>query len=148
MKPKQIDIVIRRGVSFELELIAQVKIQTYDPNTHIGPADLKRTHAENQAHYGFTYAYLDFASVYSNAELRIMKPWVKAGQAPTKPLMTLTKGVNEITFTSKSTKVVMDPDTTKSLEFDAGSYELLLLRSGNAIDCLAYGEVTVLGDKG
>lgn len=148
MKPRNVDIVMRRGVSFELELIAQVKVYNYDPTTNIGPADLKRTHADNQEHYGFVYAYVDFATVYTYAELRVIKPWVKAGQPATRPLLLLNNNATEIILTNKSTKILIGSDITKYLDFDAGIYELLLTRADGIIDCLAYGEVTILGDKG
>jgi hypothetical protein len=147
MIPKKLDIIIWRGGTFELELVTQVKVYNYDPDTNTGPADLKRTHLENLEHYGFTYEYVDFATDYTNAELRIIKPWVKSGQAPTTPLMQLSKG-DEITLTANSIKIVIDADTSKTIEFDSGTYELLLTRTGNIIDPFIYGDVTVLGDRG
>lgn len=145
MIPSKLDLTFWRGTSFDLELISQVKVFVYDPTIHNGPADLKRTHLENLEHYGFVYEYIDFATKYDTAELKIVQPWSKQGDVVSKPLMTLSLANNDIELTDKSVKVGLSAAATKLIKFDSGSYELLLTTPSGKVDGLLYGPVTVMG---
>lgn len=150
MTPYKLDITFLRGVSFNLELISQVKNFIYDPATHTTPPDLKRTHAENLEHYGFNYEYIDFLDTYSKAELIVKKPWVKAGQVASTPLLELSMLEGHIELTNKSVKIYVPIDETQELDFSSGNYQLKLTfgeEPNEKNDCLAYGFVTVLGEK-
>jgi hypothetical protein len=144
MIPTKLDITIWRGISFELELISQIKNFTYDPAIHTSTADLKRTHTQNLEYYGFVYEYIDFLTTYASAELIIRKPWIKAGQQATDPLMTLAV-LSGLELTSNSVKIAIAAADTAPIEFDAGTYELLLTTATGKVDGLIFGDVTVLG---
>jgi len=166
MTPTKLDLPIRRGTSFEIELVSQVKNYVYDPDVHNAPADLKRTHAENLAHYGYVYEYIDFASIYDRAELVIRKPYTGVGDST--PLLTITtpeEGVEQtltvLELTDKSVKIGISPEDTAKMNFNTAIFELHLIieedlsdeeiRAGamsqDEIDTLVYGNVAVTGDK-
>ncbi|RLB94164.1 MAG: hypothetical protein DRH26_02015 [Deltaproteobacteria bacterium] len=145
MTPSKLDIKIWRGTTYELELISQVKNYIYDPDINNDPLDLQRTHKENIDYYGFVYEYIDFIAIYSAAELIIRKPWIRSGAEATTPLMTLSLANGDIELTDQSVKIGIDPDETKIIEFDAGTFELLLTTSGGKVDSLIFGDVEVLG---
>jgi len=146
MDPIQRDLVIWRGASFITEFITQNKVYTYDPPLETPTvADSKRSHAENLEFYGFTYEYVDFLSLYTSAALVIKRPWVRDGQS-TEPLLILTTD-DSIELTAIKTIVKVDPEDTKTILFDSGTYSLLLTKSDGQVDLLAYGTVTVRGDK-
>ena len=150
MTPSQLDLVIWRGTSFEIELISQVKNFIFDPATHTDPMDLKRTHHENLEHYGFTLDYVDFATLYTVAELIIMKPWKQQtprSGAVREPLLTLTLANSDIVLGPRSVVAGMDPDDTEEIDWNSGTYKLKLTTLAGKTDCLVYGDVTVLGDK-
>lgn len=147
MLPKRLNITIRRGVTFELELITQKKVFNYDPETNVGPTDLKRSYQENLEEYGFVYAYLDFATDYDSASLEVIKPWIKSGGQALPPLLTLTSAGGDIILGDKSIKIIISAADTKKIEFDEGTYELLLTTLAGKVDGLIYGDVVVTGDK-
>ena len=149
MTPYKFDLTFIRGTSFSLELVSQVKKFIYDPDVHTAAADLKRTHAENLAHYGFNYEYINFGTTYTKAQLIVKKPWSKAGQPTSKPLLELSAEEGEITLGERSIKIYVDPMATQELDFSSGNYRLLLTlgeEPEEVIDCLVYGTVTVLGE--
>jgi hypothetical protein len=161
MTPSKNDIEIWRGTTFELELVSQFKNYVYDPAVHYSNADKKRTHAENLEYYGFDYEYIDFASIYTRAELVIRKPWAaqtKAGD----PIFTLTTEPDGgLELTNKSIRIGIPAEVTNNIEFDSGVYELNLIIAENLsdtdiragvepndkVDKLVYGSVTVMGKK-
>lgn len=166
MTPTKLDLPIRRGTSFEIELVSQIKKYTYDPAVHTAPADLKRTHAENLEHYGYTYEYIDFASTYDRAELIIRKPYTGVGSSD--PLLTVKtpeEGVEQtltvLELTDKSVKIGISPEDTAAMNYNTAIYELHLIieegltdaeiragaQSQDEVDTLVYGNVTVTGDK-
>ena len=147
MIPSKLDLTFWRGVTFELELIGQMKVYNYNPVTNITPADMKRTYMENLEYYGFSYRYVNFLTDYIEAELRIIRPWIKAGQSDAQPLLLLSLTSGDLVLTNKSVKVLVAAIETKGLEFDSGSYELLLTKVDNTKDGLVHGSVAVLGDK-
>lgn len=161
MTPSKHDIEIWRGASFELELISEVKVYTYDPALHHGVSDAQRTHAENLEHYGFTYEYIDFATIYDYAELSIRKPWIKYGQATAEPILLLNTDNGGLELTDNSVRIGINAVDTKNIEFDSGVFELVLIieeelsqadimagaTPENKIDKLIYGTAVVLGEK-
>lgn len=166
MTPTKLDLPIRRGTSFEIELVSQVKKYVYDPDVHTAPADLKRTHAENLEHYGYTYEYIDFATTYTRAELVIRKPYTGVNSPdPLLTVKTAEEGVEStqtlLELTDKSVKIGISPEDTKAMSFNTAVYELNLIieeslsadevragaQSRDEIDTLVYGNVTVSGDK-
>lgn len=161
MDPKKHDIIIHRGATFKLEVVSQVKEYTYDPDVNNTPGDLGRSHAENLEYHGFTYVYVDFATVYDRAELTIRKAYIKNGQPASTPLMELSLEDGDIELTDKSVIVTIHSPVTRDIDFDAGIYELLLISEevltpgdiaagvdpNDIIDGLIYGKVTVLGGK-
>lgn len=149
MTPSKLDITIHRGTSFELELVSQIKSFVFDPDIHNSLADRKRTHAKNLEHYGFTYEYIDFASVYNNVELIVDKSWAKAGDNA-KPIMVLSSLDDDLELTDKSVKIGISFEDTQKIEFDTGKYKLSLTSGvypDEKIDNLIYGEITILGKK-
>lgn len=146
MLPTEFDLVIRRGVTFGIELIGQVKVYTYDPATDTTPADLQRTHAENLEHHGFTYEYIDFLTDYNAAELHVYRSY-KNGQEAKEPIMTLTLANGDIELTNKSVKVGITDEATQEIDFNAGMYELNLITAAGQVDGLNFGKVTVYGHK-
>lgn len=147
MIPSKLDLTIWRGITFELELVSQVKNYTYDPAVHNKPADLKRTHAENLEYYGFTYEYVDFFTLYAGATLDIIKPWRSNQAADREPLLTLSTVDGTIELTSSSVKVGLAAEDTREIEFDEGTHELLLTTVAGKVDGLIHGAVTVQGDR-
>jgi hypothetical protein len=147
MDPIHRDLIIWRGASFIAKYIAQNKVYTYDPPL-LTPtiADNKRTHEENLEFYGFIYEYVDFIESYASAELVVIKPWVRDGQA-IEPILSLTTSSNNITLTEIETIVTIVPTDTKNIMFDSGTYNLLLTKLDGQVDLLAYGTVTVRGGK-
>jgi len=145
MIPTKLDLVFWRGISFELELISQIKTFTYDPAVNDTAADLQRTHAENLKHHGFVYAYIDFLATYTVAELIIKKPFLRAGQDSGTPLLTLTLAASDITLTDQSVQIAYAAADTLEIDFSAGSYELLLTTAAGKVDGLVFGDVKVLG---
>lgn len=146
MLPTELDLVIRRGTTFGLELIGQAKVYNYDPATDTTPADLQRTHAENLEHHGYVYEYIDFLTDYSAAELIIVKSY-KNGQEAKEPLMTLTLAAGDIELTAKSVVVSISDEDTQAIDFNAAMYELLLITAAGDVDGLNFGKVTVMGHK-
>ena len=144
MTSSQLDLMVRRGTTFELELVSQVKKYTYDPAVHNSAADLKRTHAENLEYYGFIYEYVDFATMYPTAVLEVVNPW--QSEAPRSPLLTLTKEAGEIELTDKSVKIGISAENTQLLDFDKGNYQLTLITAAGKVDGLIHGTFTVEGD--
>lgn len=141
MIPSKLDLTIWRGTTFELELVTQVKKYTFDPAIHNSPADLKRTHLENLAHYGFVYEYVDFATLYAGATLEIFKPW--RNMDPRDPLLTLTVASGHIQLTARSVKIGLSVAETKDLKFSAGNYELMLTTVAGKVDGFTQGTVAV-----
>ena len=148
MIPTKLDPIIWRGTSFELELVAQVKSYLFDPAVHNGPADLKRTHAENLEYYGFVWEYVDFAALYPEASLVVLHPWQQNQDEQRTPLLSLTKLAGDIELTDKSLKIGIDAEVTQDIDFDKGSYKLLLTTAAGKVDGLIYGTITVKGEKG
>jgi hypothetical protein len=147
MIPSKLDLLIWRGTSFEIELISQMKNYTYDPDIHTSAADLKRSYAENLKHYGFVYEYVDFATLYPEATLNIMKPWRQNSNEVRKPLFEFSLENERIELTSKSVKLGISAADTQELEFDAGTYKLLLITATGKVDGLVYGNVKVEGER-
>ena len=147
MTPSKLDIVIYRGTTFELELLSQIKVYIYEPSIHNSIADTKRTHAENMEFYGFIYQYINFLSLYTYANLNIIKPWIRDGQNNSGPIFSLNNTDGGIELTTQSVKIIIDDASTKNIEFDSGSYKLLLTTEDGKVDGLVYGTVTVIGDK-
>lgn len=147
MIPSKLDILVWRGTSFELELVAQVKNYTYDPAVHIGAADLKRTHAENLEHYGYVWEYVDFATLYTKAELFVMKPWAQSVGEQREAMMELTIPSGNIELTTKSVKIGISAVDTQDIEFDKGTYKLMLITAAGKVDGLIYGTMNVKGEK-
>lgn len=161
MTPSRHDIKVWRGTSFEMELITEIKAYNYDPAVNQTGADLRRTHAENLEFHGFTYEYVDFASLYDRAEMIIRKSWIKQGQAAGESILELTTDNGGLQLTDKSVKIGISSEGTQELEFDSGVLELKLIieevlsdediKAGVepelVIDKLIYGTVTVLGTK-
>jgi hypothetical protein len=147
MIPSKLDLTIHRSTSFEIELISQVKNYIYDPAIHSGPADLKRTHAENLEYYGFVYAYVDFVNLYPIATLHIMKPWRQNNSEEREPLMELTLADGDIELTDKSVIIGISAEITQEIEWDRGTYKLLLTTATGKIDGLTHGVVNVEGEK-
>jgi hypothetical protein len=145
MIPSKLDITIYRGVTFERELISQVKTYAYDTAVHNLLVDKKRTHAENLKFYGFVYEYVDFLALYPIAELIINKPWVKAGQT-SEPLDVFTLASGDLELTTMSVKMGIPAAATKLIEYNEATYELLLTTADGIIDGLVYGNVTVMGE--
>lgn len=147
MIPSELDLLIWRGTSFEIELVSQVKVYTYDPDVNNAPADLKRSHSENLEHYGFVYSYVDFTTIYASATLDIMKPWRQNGDETRKPLYTLSTTNGLIELTDHSVKLGIPADQTQLLSFDSGVYKLLLTTADNKTDALVFGSVSVQGER-
>ena len=148
MIPSKLDLLVWRGTSFELELVAQVKQYVYDPAVHTGAADLKRTHAENLEYYGYVWGYVDFATMYNTASLVVLRPWEQNPNEVREPLLQLTAADGDIELTSRSVKVGIAAAETQGLVFDKGSYKLLLTTLAGKVDGLVYGTMTVKGEKG
>lgn len=147
MTPSKLDLTIWRGTSFELELVSQLKNYVYDPAVHNSPADLKRTHAENLEHYSYVYEYVDFATLYPTAILQIMRPWRQNGSEDREPLMELSLANGEIELTDQSVKIGISADETQEIDWDKGTYKLLLTSVAGKIDGLTYGQVEVYGER-
>ena len=147
MIPAKLDLLVWRGTSFEIELMSQVKNFVFDPAIHNGPADLKRTHAENLEYYGFVWEYVDFASLYTEASLVVLKPWVQNGSEEREPLLQLSSLTGEIELTNNSVKVGIDAIDTQGILFDKGSYKLLLTTVTGKVDGLVYGIMNVKGER-
>lgn len=147
MIPSKLDVLVWRGTSFELELVSQVKKYTYDPAIHIGAADLKRTHAENLEYYGYVWEYVDFATLYTKAELFVMKPWAQSVGEEREPLLELTTASGNIELTANSVKIGIAAADTQDIEFDKGTYKLLLTTLAGKVDGLTYGTMNVKGEK-
>ena len=147
MIPAKLDLLVWRGTSFEIELMSQVKNFVFDPAIHNGPADLKRTHAENLEYYGFVWEYVDFASLYTEASLVVLKPWVQNGSEEREPLLQLSSLTGEIKLTNNSVKVGIDAIDTQGILFDKGSYKLLLTTATGKVDGLVYGIMNVKGER-
>lgn len=148
MIPAKLDLLVWRGTSFEVELLSQVKNYLFDPAVHNGPADLKRTHTENLEYYGFVWEYVDFASLYTEATLVVVKPWDQNGNEVRTHLLELSLLNGDIELTSNSVKVEINAEITQQLSFDSGSYKLLLTTAAGKVDGLVYGTVTVKGERG
>ena len=148
MIPTKLDLLVWRGTSFELELVSQVKKYAFDPAIHNGPADLKRTHAENLEYYGYVWEYVDFNSLYTAASLIVLRPWDQCPDEQRTPLLSLSKLNGDIEFTSESIKIGMAASVTEIITFDKGSYKLLLTTSAGKVDGLIYGTMNVKGEKG
>ena len=69
------DMKLRKGTTFTNHLILQKAEAKYDPLIHTSDADKRRTHAENIAYYGHTYEYINVASLYHHARLKIFTQW-------------------------------------------------------------------------
>lgn len=147
MIPSELNLLVWRGTTFEIELVSQVKNFIFDPVVHNSPADLKRTHAENLEYYGFTYDYLNFASVYNSADLVVMPPWRQKGDENRAPLLSLTVAAGGIQFTSTSVKVGISAEATQLIDFDSGTYKLLLHTTDGKTDGLIYGDFDVKGER-
>ena len=147
MIPSKLDLLVWRGTSFELELISQVKNYLYDPAVHNGAADRKRTHAENLEHYGFVWEYVDFLSLYTQAELVVMKPWQQNMDESREPLLELSMENGGIQLTTSSIKVGIDAEETQEIMFDKGVYKLRLFTEEGKVDGLIYGEMNVKGER-
>lgn len=143
--PAQKDLTIWRGASFIVEYTAQNKVYAYDPSVHTTLADRKRTHEENLVHYGHAFEYVNFFK-YTSAELIVIKPWVRDGQV-SEPILSLTAAAGDIILTSTKIVVTLPPADTEAILFDSGIYKLLLTMATGQVDLLAYGSVTVRGDK-
>lgn len=149
MNPNRLDIEILRGSDFELELIAQVKTYLYDPLTDTAPSDIRRSHQENLDFYGHTYVYIDFLADYTPAdcELVVRKGWLRQGADTSEPLLELGVGTG-LTLTYKSVDIGLTATETAVLEFDSGTYELLVKHAATGkVSQLVYGKVTVTGEK-
>lgn len=144
MIPSKLDLLIWRGTSFELELVSQVKSYIYDSDVHNAPADLKRSHAENLKHYGYVYEYVDFAMLYTAANIDIVSPWKQDEKTP---LMSLSLEEGHIALTNKSVQIGISAADTQNIEFDKGIYKLLLTTSTGKVDGLVYGEVDVQSEN-
>jgi hypothetical protein len=147
MIPSKLDLTIYRGTTFELELVSQIKKYIYDPAIHTGASDLKRSHAENLEYHGFTYEYVNFSSIYDSASLLIMKPWEQSGDEARQPLMTLNTTNGRISLTTTSVKLGISAADTQEIDFDSGSYKLLLVTAAGKTDGLIHGMVTIEGER-
>jgi hypothetical protein len=147
MIPSKLDLLIWRGTSFELELVSQIKNYIFDPDVHNAPADLRRTHAENLAHYGYTYDYVDFNTVYTAAELIVLPPWRQNASENRTPLITWTTTGNHILLGTRSVQIGIGPSDTQAIDFDSGNYKLILITASGQIDGMTYGELTIKGEK-
>lgn len=146
MIANKLDLKLSRGIAFEMELVAQTKNYIYDPALHDEPADLRRTHAENLEHYGFTYAYIDFASSYAAADLIVLPAWLRDGDDSPTPLLHLQIG-SGLTLTSRSVQIGIEPADTEAAIFNSGVYELILTTALGRVDKLVYGKVEVHGHR-
>lgn len=147
MIPSKLDLLVWRGTTFELELVSQVKKYTYDPAIHVGAADLKRTHAENLEKYGYVWEYVDFATLYPQATLTVMKAYNQNSIEPREPILELSAEQGSIELTSNSVKIGMNADETQDIEFDKGTYKLMLITAQNKVDGLIYGTMHVKGER-
>lgn len=147
MTPSKLDLVIWRGATFTKELISQSKTYLFDPAVNNTPVDLKRSHSENLEHYGFNYAYVDFAADYTEAELIIFKPWDNNRGGVKNPLLILKASTNDIVLGSSSIKITIDSDDAQALDFESGNYKLRLTKADGTIDLFLYGSVVVRGDR-
>lgn len=145
MTSREHKIEIFRGATFSREFMGQTRVDVYDPATHNTAADLARTHAENLAEYGYTYAYVDYATDYASAELIVTRPG-RAGK-PKEAILTLTSADGEIVLGARSFKIVLSDEATQAIDFDEGSYKLRLITAGGDVDIPIYGEFAVHGDR-
>ena len=145
MIPQQLDITIYRGSSFEIELVGQIKDYVFDPAVNNTPADLKRSHEENLKKYGFVFEYIDFLTLYSAATLEIRKSWLKSGSAASTPLFALSLG-SGLTLTDDRVQIGITAEQTSAMDFDSGTYDLLLVTASGKVDKLVYGKVEVIGE--
>jgi len=147
MIPYKLDLLVWRGTSFELELVSQAKKFVFDPAVHNGPADLKRTHAENLEYYGFVWEYVDFSSLYAQSSLVVLRPWQQNSNEDREPLLELSLMQGGIELTTSSVKIGIDADETQAIAFDKGSYKLQLITAAGKVDGLVYGTMNVKGEK-
>lgn len=145
--PHKMDLLVWRGTSFELELVSQVKKFLFDHAIHNSQADMKRTHAENLALYGYVWEYVDFSALYTEANLVVMRPWEQQTEEHREPLLQLTSLNRDIELTANSVKIGIAAQDTQGLCFDKGVYSLRLTTLAGKIDGLVYGVMQVKGDK-